>query len=94
MRIVTYTDKHGRRHRAAVPNHLPDEQAPYGLKLDPPNLDHLDWAGLQTDIHNALVDLGIANWHDWQKQQHAVQGAILRPLVRRLVAHLRSSEEG
>ncbi len=93
MRIVVTTDRTGRKHRFAVPEHLPDEQAQYGLKLDPPNLDNLDWEGLKIDIHNALIDLGIANWHDWQKQQAKLQGAILRPLLRRLIVHLRSTEE-
>lgn len=95
MRIVITTDKTGRKHRHAVPDHLPDEQAQYGLKLDPPNVDGLDWEGLKIDIHNALIDLGIANWRDWQRQQHAVQGAILRPVLRRLIALLRMhTEEG
>ena len=93
MRIVTTADKTGRKHRYAIPDHLPDEQAQYGLKLDPPNLDNLDWEGVKIDIHNTLIDLGIANWRDWQKQQHRLQGAILRPLLRRLIALIRTTEE-
>ena len=92
MRIVTFTDPHGYRHRAAVPDAMPDEQAKYGLKLDPPDLGQLDWDGIRVDIHNALIGLGIANWRDWERQQKAVQGAILRPVLRRLVALLRSTE--
>lgn len=92
MRIIVYTDPHGKRHRAAVPDNVPDEQAKFGLRLDPPDLSTLDWDGIRDDIHNALVDLGVSTWRDWQAQQHAVQGAILRPLVRRLVALLRMME--
>jgi len=92
MRIVLYTDNFGLRHRAAVPDGTPDEQAKYGLRMDPPDLGQLDWDGVRIDIHNALVELGVSNWRDWQQQQAAVQGAILRPVMRRLVALLRSME--
>ena len=92
MRTVIYTDPHGLRHRAAVPDDVPDEQARFGLRMDPPDLGQLDWEGVRIEIHNALVELGVSNWRDWQRQQAAVQGAILRPVMRRLVALLRSME--
>jgi hypothetical protein len=92
MKTVTVTDHRGLRHRYAVPDDLPEKDWPHGLKLDPPKLDELDWEGIRQDIHNALVDLGIATWRDWQKQQHRVQGAILHPILRRLVALLRAAE--
>lgn len=92
MKIVTTEDHTGKKHRYAVPDNMPERDYEHGLKMDPPDLGNIDWGGLEIDIHNALIDLGIANWRDWQKQQHRIQGAVLRPLLRRLIALLKTTE--
>ena len=91
MRVVTWTDRHGRKHRSLVRDSDPDEMASQGVLQDPPNLDELDWEGIKTDLHNALVDAGLFSWRDVQERR-GLRGAILSAMKRRLVYLYREAE--
>jgi len=91
MRLVTWTDKHGRRHRSLVRDGDPDEMASQGILQDPPSLDEFDWEGAATDLHNALVDAGLFSWRDVQEKR-GLRGAILSSMKRRLVYLYREAD--
>lgn len=91
MRIVTWTDKHGYRHRSLVRDDDPDEMGPQGILQDPPNLEELDWEGIRQDLHNALVDIGLISWRNVQEIR-GLRGAILSAMKRRLVYLYREAE--
>lgn len=91
MREVIWTDEDGYRHRSLVRNEDTDDEAPYGIRKDPPDVGRIDWAGVRRDLHNALVDGGICSWRDVQKLG-GLRGAILSALKRRLVALYREVE--
>ena len=67
MRTVVYTDERGYRHRVVIRDNDSDDMARYGIPLDPPNVDDIDWEFLKREIHNALVENGLFTWDDVQK---------------------------
>lgn len=91
MRQITWTDRHGRKHRSLVRDSDPDEMASQGILQDPPSLDELDWEGIKTDLHNALVDAGLFSWRDVQEKR-GLRGAIISSMKRRLVYLYREAE--
>ena len=82
MRVVTWQDQTGRRHRSMVRDSDPDSAAPTGLSNDPPDVRALDWEAIQVDLHNALFDAGLFTWTDLQRGD--VRGIILHAVHRRL----------
>jgi hypothetical protein len=91
MKIVTWTDKHGYRHRSLVRDDDPDDAGPQGILQDPPSLEELDWEGVKRDLHNALVDTGLISWRDVQEVR-GLRGAILSAMKRKLVYLYREAE--
>lgn len=91
MRLVRYTDKQGWRHQAWVREEDPDSVAPEGLRLDPPDLHQLDWEEILQELHNHLVDSGLINWEDVQRQQNGVSGVVQHVLRNRIVGLYREA---
>jgi hypothetical protein len=91
MRVVTWTDKNGYKHRSIVRDDDPDEAAPQGILQDPPNLNELDWEAVKMDLHNALVERGLVSWRNVQELR-GLRGAILSSTKRRLVQLYREAE--
>ncbi len=85
MKIVMWTDDRGYKHRSLLRDSDPDELAPKGIPQDPPDLDELDWEGLKKDLHNALVERGLATWEDVLAQQNGVTSAIKQVFKRPMV---------
>jgi hypothetical protein len=92
MRTITWTDKHGYKHRSLVRDDDPDEMAEQGILQDPPNLEELDWEGIKLDLHNALVERGLYSWRNVQERR-GLRGAILSAMKRRLVYLYREAEK-
>ena len=92
MRIVVYEDGDGYRHRALIRDTDSDNQAAFGVRVDPPDLRMLDWEGVMRDLHNALVDQGIITWMDAQRGD--IRGAILTAMHRRLQSLYREVDNG
>ena len=61
MRSVDYADDRGRIFRVMLPDDAPDEEAPMGIPIGPPNVvDHLGLPEpLATRLHNLLHERGI-----------------------------------
>lgn len=85
MRIVIWTDRGGYNHRALVRDTDPDSSAHMGVPLDPPDLSQLDWEGVQRDIHNRLVDMGLHSYQDILVAQTGITSAINSALKRRIL---------
>ena len=92
MRIVTWEDRHGWKHRSLVRDEDPDEMAEHGLLQDPPSLEQLDWEGIMRDLHNALVDRGLYSYRDVQVKP-GLRGAILSAIRKRLIYLYREADK-
>jgi hypothetical protein len=91
MKLVTWTDNRGYKHRSLVRDGDSEEMGPQGILQDPPNLDELDWEGIKRDLHNSLVDIGLISWRDVQEVR-GLRGAIISAMKRRLVYLYREAE--
>ena len=92
MRLIKWTDKDGYHHLSLVRDDDPDEFAPYGIPVDPPPLDLLDWEAVKRDLHNQLVDREITTWDDVVRTQDGVTNAVRSALVRRVVTLYRQEK--
>lgn len=90
MKIVVWTDGGGYKRRSMLRDRDPDQMAPEGIPLDPPDLSQLDWEEIKRELHNALVDKGLSTWGDVQRQQNGVTSSILSVMKRRVVALYRN----
>ena len=84
MRRIVFEDRYGKKHVSMVRDGDPDDAAPNGIILDPPDLERLDWEEIKRDLHNALVDAGLVTWADVQRKQ-GLRVAILRAVRKKLV---------
>lgn len=76
MRIVKYTDKKGYIRSVKVKDEDPDSMAKYGVPVDFPDLDALDWDGLKRDLHNVLMESGYYTLSDVMKSGQAFAPAM------------------
>lgn len=83
MRQVDYKDEKGRYHRVKLPDDAPDDQAPLGVLVGPP--DVVDYLNLPepfaTTLHNQLYHRGLFTAKDIRKRSVELQGAILAALA-------------
>lgn len=93
MRTVIWTDKGGYKHRSLVRDTDPDSAAHMGVPLDPPDLSQLDWDGVQRDIHNRLVDMGLHDYQDVLVAQTGITSAINSALKRRILELYKQQRE-
>ena len=79
MRQIDYTDERGRKYRVLLPDDAPDEQAPVGIPVGPP--DVVDDLGLPpetaTRLHNALFRHGLWNAAIAAKNANLLMQAVL-----------------
>lgn len=88
MRTVIWTDRKGYKHRSQIRDNDPDDAAPMGILLDPPDLHRIDWEGVMKDLHNAFVDTEVTTWSELQKKQN-LQNVIFRVIKRRIITLFR-----
>lgn len=92
MKLVTWTDENGYYHQSWLKDHEPDDLAPQGLLNDPPSLDILDWDEIKRTIHNRLVQQGIRDWSDIQRNQKSITGIVNSTMKNYITALFRSAE--
>jgi hypothetical protein len=56
-----------------------------GVRLDPPDIEQIDWEAVKRDLHNALIDQGLITQLDISRQQSGITSAILGAVRRRLL---------
>jgi hypothetical protein len=92
MRRVTYTNRRGHLKVALVRDTDPDDAAPSGLPLGPPNMDDLDWEEVKKVINNALVHDGLLSIKDLPRHPNAITAAVRSALVGRIVVLYKQQE--
>lgn len=92
MRQVTYVDRKGYQRVALVRDTDPDEAAPTGIPLGPPDLDELDFEEVKREINNEMVKQGILNIRDLPRRPNAITLAVRSAMVHRIVALMKAQE--
>lgn len=92
MRVITWTDDEGYRHRAYIRDGDREDRPDLGVPADIPDLDALDWQAVKRDLHNILTDRGLVTWADVQASQNGIHSAIQAALAKRLVQLYRQQE--
>lgn len=85
MKIVTWTDEYGYKHRSVLRDNDPDHLASAGVPLDPPDLSAIDWHEIERNLHNALVERELSSWQDVMKRQNGITSSIVSVLKRPIV---------
>ena len=84
MKLLTYTDTNGFKHKSLVRDI--DTDPSIGLLKSPPDLNQLDWHVIRLTLHNLLLDKGIITLEDAQLRQaefnQCVLIAVAKPLFR------------
>jgi hypothetical protein len=98
MRSVDYTDDRGRNFRVMLPDDAPDDEAPMGIPIGPPDVvDHLGLPEpLATRLHNLLHERGLFDVRTLRKRGNVLQGVwqtALRVDVNRLHQAFLESEK-
>lgn len=93
MKTVLWIDDKGYKHRSMIRDNDPDSLAPSGIPCDPPDLNRLDWEELKRQLHNMLVEKGLATWEDVQQSQNGVTTSVVSIFKRPLIGLFRSAEE-
>lgn len=92
MREITWIDEDGYKRRSLIRDDDPNELAPQGIPVDPPDLSRLDWLEIQRDLHNILVDRGLSTWEDVRSANGGVTSSIVSVMKRRVIALYRTDE--
>jgi hypothetical protein len=76
MKPVDYTDDRGRNFRVFLPDDAPDEDAPMGIPVGPPDVvDHLGLPEpLATRLHNLLHERGLFDVKILRKRGNVLMG--------------------
>ncbi len=93
MRTVEWTDKRGWKHRSLVRDRDPDSAAPQGVPQDPPDLDLVDWDEIKRDIYNQLLERGLIDYQEVQRQQNSVTNIITSAIRKRIIALYKFNKE-
>lgn len=85
MRRVTWTDRHGYKRVSLVRDTDPDDFAEQGVPITVLDLELVDWEEVKRDLNNMLVDRGIFNYHDVQRNPSAVSSCVRSCLTSKVV---------
>ena len=77
MRRVIWEDRNGYRHASLIEEGEPDEAAEYGIPIDPPDINQIDWEEVKRKLHNELVRRGLFTYKDVQKAQRGITASIV-----------------
>lgn len=84
MKLLTYTDTDGFKHKSLVRD--TDTDPSVGLLKSPPDLNQLNWHAIKLTLHNSLLDKGIITLEDAQSKSNefnqCVLAAVAKPLFR------------
>jgi len=85
MRTVIWEDRNGYTRASLVRDGDPDDAAEYGIPVDPPDLNRINWEEVKRDLHNTLVRKRLFTYKDVKRQQRGVTAAIISVLKRRVI---------
>jgi len=92
MRRITYTDKFGYKRVSLIRDTDPDDLAPQGVPIGPPDLDLVDWEEVKRDLNNMLVDRNILTYGDIQRQNTGVSSCVRSCLTSKVVNLYKQTE--
>lgn len=78
MRLVQWTDEDGYHRQSLLRDEDGDDEAIYGIPLDPPSLAEMTGIPeeVKRDLHNELVARKLITWADVLAQQSGVTGVV------------------
>jgi hypothetical protein len=76
MRIVNFTDEKGYLRTSLIKDEDPDSMAKYGIPVEIPDLEALDWDGFKRDLHNSLTQAEFYTLEDVMKSGQAFAPAM------------------
>ena len=85
MRRVIWEDRNGYTRASLVRDGDPDEAAEYGVPIEPPDLDEIDWEEVKRDLHNNLVRKGLFTYEDMRNAQKGIRSAVILALHKKVV---------
>jgi hypothetical protein len=85
MRRVIWEDRNGYTRASLVRDGDPDEDAEYGVPIEPPDLDKIEWEEVKRDLYNNLVRQGIFTYEDMRNAQNAIRRAVILALHKKVV---------
>jgi hypothetical protein len=85
MRQVTYKDRNGYLRVSLIRDTDPEDMAPKGLPVGPPDFELIDWEEVKRQLSNLLVERGILTYTDIQHNPSAVSSCVRSCLTSRVV---------
>lgn len=77
MKTVKWTDKNGKNRQAILRDQDSEGLAPHiGIKVEPPNLDLIDWNKKKIQLHNELLRRDLINFDNVQDQQNGILASL------------------
>lgn len=84
MKLVTYEDTNGYKHKSLIRDN--DTDPSIGLLQSPPNMELLEWDVIKVTLHNMLLEKGLISLNDIQIRTNefnqCVLSAVGKPLFR------------
>lgn len=94
MKLVKWYDEDGFLRQVYARDDDSEEVArETGLAHEPPDLSEMDWAEVQRDLHNLLIERGLITWLDVQKAGNGLMNAVNTVMKRRIIALYRKKVE-
>ena len=85
MRRVIWEDRNSYTRAALVRDGDPDDVAEYGVPIEPPDLDQIDWEEVKRDLYNNLVRKGLFSYEDMRDAQKGIRSAVILALHKKVV---------
>lgn len=85
MKLVTVSDNKGWLKAYWVKD--TDADVRFGIPVNPPDINKLDWDEIKKEIHNQLVERNLTTWQDVQREQSAIT-SIVNSVVRNRIIQL------
>jgi hypothetical protein len=85
MRRVIWEDRNGYTRASLVRDGDPDGAAEYGVPIEPPDLDKIEWEEVKRDLYNNLVRQGIFTYEDMRNAQNAIRRSVILALHKKVV---------
>ena len=87
MKLIEWTDERGYKHRAMVRDSDSSAMAQQGMgiRLDPPDVEQIDWESVKRDLHNLLVLHSITNWEHIKSDNPFFTASLIKALKRHVI---------
>ena len=99
MKLVTYEDEKGWKHRSLCTDDMLPSQAYQGIPRSPPDVGELDCEALMRELNNALMDCKLFTVADLNKNSGALRSIVLSTFYRPIINlfrnhHMSGLEDG